>query len=91
MLLHEFEVPHEAFSASVLACLPPPGWSIAADQGIADSLGQGGGGGREDLRRLPVVSIDPPGCKDIDDALHCVRLPNGRLEAGVHIAGKKIP
>ena len=33
------------------------------------------------------VSIDPPGCKDIDDALHCIRLPNGRLEAGVHIAG----
>ena len=32
------------------------------------------------------MSIDPPGCKDIDDALHCVRLPNGNLEAGVHIA-----
>ncbi len=43
---------------------------------------------RTDLRHIPVVSIDPPGCKDIDDALHCVRLPNGRLEAGVHIAGK---
>lgn len=42
---------------------------------------------RTDLRHLPVVSIDPPGCKDIDDALHCIRLPNGRLEAGVHIAG----
>lgn len=33
-----------------------------------------------------MVSIDPPGCKDIDDALHCIRLSNGRLEAGVHIA-----
>ena len=43
---------------------------------------------RTDLRHIPVVSIDPPGCKDIDDALHCVRLPNGRLEAGVHIAGE---
>lgn len=42
---------------------------------------------RTDLRHIPVVSIDPPGCKDIDDALHCVRLPNGRLQAGVHIAG----
>jgi exosome complex exonuclease DIS3/RRP44 len=24
----------------------------------------------EDLRHLPVCSVDPPGCKDIDDALH---------------------
>ena len=28
---------------------------------------------RTDLRHIPVVSIDPPGCKDIDDALHCIR------------------
>ena len=41
---------------------------------------------RTDLRHIPVVSIDPPGCKDIYDALHCTRLPNGRYEAGVHIA-----
>ena len=39
-----------------------------------------------DLRHLPIVSIDPPGCKDIDDALHCIRLPNGNLQIGVHIA-----
>jgi hypothetical protein len=25
------------------------------------------------------VSIDPPGCKDIDDALHCIKLPNGNF------------
>lgn len=25
VLLHEFEVPHEAFSPEVMACLPPPG------------------------------------------------------------------
>jgi len=25
-----------------------------------------------DLRNIDVVSIDPPGCKDIDDALHCL-------------------
>ena len=25
---------------------------------------------REDLRHLCVCSVDPPGCKDIDDALH---------------------
>lgn len=30
--------------------------------------------------------MDPPGCKDIDDALHCIKLPNGNFEVGVHIA-----
>ena len=42
--------------------------------------------GRLDLRHLPVLSIDPPGCKDIDDALHCTVLPNGNYQVGVHIA-----
>lgn len=32
------------------------------------------------------MSIDPPGCKDIDDALSARRLPNGNIEIGVHIA-----
>ena len=41
---------------------------------------------RMDLRNKPVCSIDPPGCKDIDDALHAVELPNGNYELGVHIA-----
>ena len=33
-----------------------------------------------------MVSVDPPGCKDIDDALHVRPLPDGNLELGVHIA-----
>ena len=33
-----------------------------------------------------IVSIDPPGCKDIDDALHARDLPNGNVEVGIHIA-----
>ncbi|KAJ0098239.1 hypothetical protein Patl1_29293 [Pistacia atlantica] len=41
---------------------------------------------RLDLRHLRVFSVDPPGCKDIDDALHCKSLPNGNFEVGVHIA-----
>ncbi|KAH0624466.1 hypothetical protein JD844_031929 [Phrynosoma platyrhinos] len=41
---------------------------------------------REDLRHLCVCSVDPPGCTDIDDALHCRDLENGNLEVGVHIA-----
>ena len=30
--------------------------------------------------------MDPPGCTDIDDALHAVALPNGNYNVGVHIA-----
>ena len=163
MLLHEFDVPHEAFTPEVMACLPPEGWvwvramlmwlggwAIALScwhcwhcgrcwrcwriscfmwSGASDRCGlllsydtmplsspittqhtnispltniwtyknillyiyswkitEEVVAQRTDLRHIPVVSIDPPGCKDIDDALHCVRLPNGRLEAGVHIA-----
>lgn len=33
-----------------------------------------------------VASVDPIGCKDIDDALHCRLLANGNYEVGVHIA-----
>ena len=76
ILLHEFNVPYEGFSPEVMACLPPNDWRITDDI-IAQ---------RTDLRHLPIVSIDPPGCKDIDDALHCIRLPNGNLQLGVHIA-----
>lgn len=39
-----------------------------------------------DLRDVCVCSIDPPGCKDIDDALHCYWMPNGNFNVGVHIA-----
>lgn len=41
---------------------------------------------RRDLRHLTVCSVDPPGCTDIDDALHVLPLPNGNVQVGVHIA-----
>lgn len=40
---------------------------------------------RIDLRHLYVCSVDPPGCTDIDDALHCRELENGNLEVGVYL------
>jgi exosome complex exonuclease DIS3/RRP44 len=76
VLLHQHDIPHQPFSAAVLACLPPEDYKIDNDNSP----------GREDLRHLPVLSIDPPGCKDIDDALHCIQLPNGNYQVGVHIA-----
>lgn len=38
------------------------------------------------LRHIDICSVDPPGCTDIDDALHCRPLHDGTLEVGVHIA-----
>eukprot|EP00730_Choanoeca_flexa_P007158 TRINITY_DN12289_c0_g2_i1.p1 TRINITY_DN12289_c0_g2~~TRINITY_DN12289_c0_g2_i1.p1 ORF type:complete len:726 (+),score=172.14 TRINITY_DN12289_c0_g2_i1:2-2179(+) len=76
VVLLEHAVPFEAFSKNVMSCLPSPDWQVA-DQDLSR---------REDLRHLDVCSIDPPGCTDIDDALHVVDLPNGNYEVGVHIA-----
>ena len=76
VLLQQHDIPHEPFPAAVLACLPPEDYQISTDNSP----------GRVDLRHIPVLSIDPPGCKDIDDALHCIVLPNGNYQIGVHIA-----
>jgi exosome complex exonuclease DIS3/RRP44 len=74
VLLQQHKIAHEPFSAAVLACLPPNDYQIEM---VSE---------RTDFRHLPVLSIDPPGCKDIDDALHCIVLPNGNFQVGVHIA-----
>ena len=76
VVLLEHEIPTAPFSKNVMACLPPEDWVVTAENMK----------GRRDLRELPVCSIDPPGCKDIDDALHYRVLPNGNCEVGVHIA-----
>eukprot|EP00611_Tribonema_gayanum_P002124 TRINITY_DN1155_c0_g3_i2.p1 TRINITY_DN1155_c0_g3~~TRINITY_DN1155_c0_g3_i2.p1 ORF type:complete len:1007 (+),score=329.82 TRINITY_DN1155_c0_g3_i2:263-3283(+) len=76
VILLEHDIPHDAFNGKVLACLPPVDWQITAENSV----------GRRDMRHVPALSIDPPGCKDIDDALHARPLPNGNIEVGVHIA-----
>lgn len=40
---------------------------------------------REDLRHLDVCSVDPVGCTDIDDALHCRKLKNGNFEVSSNL------
>jgi len=76
VLLLEHEVPHQPFSLAVLADLPQLPWSITEDDVSK----------RTDLRHLCICSVDPPGCTDIDDALHYRELDNGNCEVGVHIA-----
>ncbi|KAJ1980776.1 exosome catalytic subunit dis3 [Dimargaris cristalligena] len=78
VLLMEHDVPYQEFSKQVLSDLPVEGESwVVQDHHLE---------GRVDYRGLDVCSIDPPGCTDIDDALHCVKLPNGNYQVGVHIA-----
>ncbi|KAF1744980.1 hypothetical protein MXB_495 [Myxobolus squamalis] len=90
-ILMEKRIPFQQFSKSVLDCLPnlkkypqssKPNWNV--DMILKDEPA------RIDLRHLHVCSIDPPGCTDIDDAVHC-RLIETNLgfevyEIGVHIA-----
>jgi len=82
-LLLENDIPYRPFSKAILDCLPPEGddWKVPPKE-------QGGPAWRDrvDLRDEIICSIDPPGCQDIDDALHAKPLPNGNIEAGVHIA-----
>lgn len=83
-LLLEYEVPYRPFGKAILACLPAEGegWVVPPkpEQGAGAASAWRD---REDLRDLIVCSIDPPGCQDIDDALHARKLPNGNIEAGV--------
>ncbi|XP_042661735.1 exosome complex exonuclease RRP44 [Tyto alba] len=76
VLLLEHDVPHQPFSQAVLSFLPKMPWNIT-EQDLKY---------REDLRHLSVCSVDPPGCTDIDDALHYREIENGNIEVGVHIA-----
>lgn len=71
-LLLEHDVSYTPFSKAVLACLPAEGDQWKPTQNDYQI--------RRDLRSLCVCSIDPPGCTDIDDALHVLKLPNGNYQ-----------
>lgn len=77
VLLLEHDVPFQEFSKRILEDLPAEGenW-VVTDQHVQNEK-------RRDFRDLNVCSIDPPGCTDIDDALHVRELPNGNFEVGV--------
>uniref|UniRef100_A0A0N5A9L5 Protein DIS3 homolog n=1 Tax=Syphacia muris TaxID=451379 RepID=A0A0N5A9L5_9BILA len=74
VLLLEHDIPHDPFSEEVLACLPSLPWTMPEQKY------------RKDLRSVVICSVDPEGCTDIDDALHCKQLTDDRFEVGVHIA-----
>lgn len=76
VILLEHEVAHADFTPAVLACLPSAEWQ-PTEADYAE---------RADFRSLTICSVDPPGCTDIDDALHAQPLENGNYQVGVHIA-----
>ncbi|XP_065073059.1 exosome complex exonuclease RRP44 [Ochlerotatus camptorhynchus] len=76
VILLEHDVPHGSFSAEIQAQLPKLPWTAGPEEYKK----------RVDLRDITICSVDPPGCTDIDDALHARKLDNGNIEVGVHIA-----
>lgn len=83
-LLARYDVPTDPFGAQALAELPREGlsWTVPDEEYAM----------RRDLRHHRALSIDPPGCTDVDDALSVHFLPEvnpkngGSIEIGVHIA-----
>ena len=79
-ILLEHDIEFRPFPQAAMDCLPAEGDNWKPDELVLTS------GKRRDLRDLNICSIDPPGCQDIDDALHAHVLPNGNYSLGVHIA-----
>lgn len=75
-ILLEQEINTAPFSSAALATLPSADWVVTPDHLR----------GRWDLRDVAIASVDPPGCTDIDDALHYREIGGGKVEVGVHIA-----
>lgn len=76
VLLVEHDIPRGPFPPAALREMPTLPWQPSDEERAK----------RADFRGKRVCSIDPPGCTDIDDALHVERLTNGNYEVGVHIA-----
>ncbi|XP_055606285.1 exosome complex exonuclease RRP44-like [Uranotaenia lowii] len=76
VILLEHDIPHGSWSAEIKSQLPVLPWHVEPEEYKK----------RVDLRDITICSVDPPGCTDIDDALHARRLDNGNIEVGVHIA-----
>eukprot|EP00004_Rigifila_ramosa_P023073 TRINITY_DN6420_c0_g1_i10.p1 TRINITY_DN6420_c0_g1~~TRINITY_DN6420_c0_g1_i10.p1 ORF type:complete len:986 (+),score=289.67 TRINITY_DN6420_c0_g1_i10:225-2960(+) len=74
VILIENDVPFQPFSRNVIGCLPNADYVFVPEEN------------RVDLRHLNICSVDPPGCTDIDDALHAIQKEDGSVEIGVHIA-----
>jgi len=75
-IIHQYQLPTE-FPAAV---------AKEAGRVVAAYDPRDASRGREDLRDLTVITIDPDDARDFDDAISVTELGDGRLELGVHIA-----
>jgi ribonuclease R len=75
-IIHQYQLPTEFPTAVVKE----------AGHVVAAYDPQGASRGREELRDLTVITIDPDDARDFDDAISVIELGDGRLELGVHIA-----
>lgn len=76
VILIENGIPTRKFSDAAMACLPDETWKVTEEHVKT----------RWDLRNWTICSVDPPGCTDIDDALHFRRISDDEVEVGIHIA-----
>lgn len=76
-ILLEYGIDSGPFSDEALACLPQETpWKIPEKELEY----------RRDFRDDCVFTIDPLTARDLDDAVHCKKIQDGRFEVGVHIA-----
>ena len=73
IIVAQHRLPHE-FSEDVVEEADNLPRTIAPEKGV------------KDFRDQPIVTIDGPDSKDLDDAVYCVKKENGHFELGVHIA-----
>lgn len=76
VILIENGITTRKFSDAAMECLPAPSWKVSEEHCKS----------RWDLRDWTICSVDPPGCTDIDDALHFRKISEDEVEVGVHIA-----
>jgi VacB/RNase II family 3'-5' exoribonuclease len=79
-ILHRHGIDYCEFSRVTLADLPGASYRLENEVAAAEASP------REDFRSRFVVSIDPPGCTDVDDAFHVRVLDDDVFELGIHIA-----
>src|SRR5690348_13635287 len=75
IIIRKHHLPH-SFSAEVMQ----------EAEHRAAPVGDSERSGREDFRRLPIVTIDGETARDFDDAVYVERRPNGSWHLQVHIA-----
>jgi protein SSD1 len=78
-LLRDNNFGADEFSEAVLKNVGWEDWTVASE---GDALLTS----RRDFREEKTFTIDPTGTKELDDAIHMKKLPDGKVELGIHVA-----